>query len=148
MRQRLISDSRAVAGERTVGSHRQRHFRRQAAAFQPDGEEARITRRAVAGRRKQHLLAVRRPADSAVGSGMISQTPGHAARRRHGIDIYVAVVFACESDHRTIRRKDRIGFDADACGQAFGIAAFAWHDPQVARINEDDVRAIHRRLLK
>ena len=103
---------------------------------------------AVAIRREQDPLAVRRPRQHGVRRGMPCEPLRHATRRGHRIDVGVAVVLAGEGDGRSVRRVDRVGLDARAAGEPLRGAAVARHRPEIAGIHERDVRAAQRRLLE
>ena len=103
---------------------------------------------AVAIGRKQDLLAVRRPAERGVRRRVPRQPLRHAAGGRDGVDVDVAVVFAGERDRGAIRREDRIGLRPGAARQPLCVSALARHGPQIAGIDERDLRAAQRRLLQ
>src|SRR5271170_1604988 len=79
---------------------------------------------------------------------MRSQALRNAARRRNHVNIFVAIIFAGEGDHRTIGRKHWIDFNADVARQPSRFAALALDHPQVAAITERDVRLADRRLTQ
>jgi len=101
----------------------------------------------VARRAEENLLAVGRPAHHAIGRRVPRQALGHAAGRRHGEDIDIAVVLAREGEHGAIGREERLGLEAGAGGQPRRGASLAAHAPQISGVREDDVGAVHRGLL-
>ncbi len=88
---------------------------------------------------EQDVLSVRRPADSDVRAGMISQPAGLATRRRHDVHVNIAVVISAESHHRAIRRKDRSAFQVAPGYQAICFTSLAADDPYIASIDESDL---------
>src|SRR5215467_5187239 len=126
---------------RRVGSlfcHGQRDFFGQA-AIDTDREEAVETGPAIPGRTKQNALAIPGPADDLVSSGMSGKPLRNSACYRDKIDIFIAVIFPGEGDHRTVGRKVGIGFDPDVTGQVPGFAPTAIDNPEVAAIAERDL---------
>src|SRR5271170_3420555 len=79
---------------------------------------------------------------------MRSQALRNAARRWNHVNIFVAIIFAGEGDHRTIGRKHWIDFNADVARQPSRFAALALDHPQVSAITERDVRLADRRLTE
>src|SRR5215472_14782092 len=70
---------------------------------------------------------------------MIGESPRHTARRGNDIDVDVSVVFTLKGNPVPVRRKDRIGFVADAIGEAVGLAAVARYAPKIACVREDNL---------
>src|SRR5215813_7930620 len=79
---------------------------------------------------------------------MIGQTLRHPPQRGHDVNIHVAIVLTSEGNHRPIGGKDGVSLRANACREAFGISTGAAYDPQIARVDEDKVRAINCWLLE
>ena len=72
---------------------------------------------------------------------MVSGPARDAARRWDDVHVNVAVVLARESDLRAVGREVRACLDAYARGQAARLAALARDDPEVAGVDEGDLRA-------
>ncbi len=85
--------------------------------------------KAVAPGVKQNVLAVGSPSGNVFLGGMIGEATRHSASGGNDVDIAIAVVLAGKSDHRAIGREIRESLDANAGGEAMGIAALAADDP-------------------
>ncbi len=79
---------------------------------------------------------------------MPGQPSRNTARRWHYINIGIAIVLPCESDHRSVRRKVWVGFDACAGCQPLRLSTFAPDDPQVTGEYEGDGGLTDSRALK
>ncbi len=63
-----------------------------------------------------------------------------AAQRRHGVDVGVAVVVGAEGDRRAVRREAWERLLAAGGAEALGCSAGLRHHPDVAGVDEGDVR--------
>ena len=86
--------------------------------------------------------------DGIVGAWVVGNPLRDAARGRHSVYIDIAVVLAGEGDGFTIRREDRVVLDTRAGREPRGVTALAADGPQIARVREDDLRAVHGRVMK
>jgi hypothetical protein len=122
---------------------RERQFGRHAALDGNGIELVLEVHEAVTPRAEQNLLAVGSPARDIFFGGMIGESPRHATSGGDHVDISIAIVFAGEGDHRTVRGKVREGLDADSRSEPMRIAAIAADDPEVIGVVEDDSRLAH-----
>ena len=79
---------------------------------------------------------------------MIRDALRNSAGHRHGEDVGVAVVLARERERIAVGRERDERLDALPAGEPVGDAAVAADGPEVARVGEDDLRLVHRRLLQ
>ena len=82
--------------------------------------------------------AVGGPAEGLILCRMPRQPRGLAARRRHDVDVVVALVLRGERDEPSVWREAREPLFALVCGEPHGDAACERHLPQVAFGREDD----------
>ena len=119
------------------------------AALGRHGVEARVARGEAGARRaEQNRAPVRRPAHHYVGAGMIRQLARHATLRRNYVDIRIAGVVSRKGHPAAVRRKLRIGFNSNARGEAFRLAAPAVHRPEIPRKTKNDLRLADRRTAQ
>ena len=94
---------------------------------------------ALHGRGVEQLVAVRVPAEHAVGLRMAGGAGGHAAGGRDRVEVGVAVVVAAEGDRLPVRREAGEGFLALGRAEAVGGAARLGDDPHVVAVDERDL---------
>ena len=94
----------------------------------------------------EDALAIRIPLQHPVRRPVMRQPLGQAAPRRHDVDVLVPIVIACEGQQRSVRREARERFLAFRRTQPHRHPARLLHDPDVAGINEGDLRGRHCRL--
>ena len=130
---------------RALHAHRERQFRRKTAVgwHREEPLEARV---GFARGAEEDAFAVGRPRERNVAVGMRGQPSRLAARRRHDVNILVAVEFPGECHQRAVRRKHRAARRARiAHDQPPRVAAFATNAPQAAAVGEDNLSFTERR---
>src|SRR4029453_10519431 len=95
---------------------------------------------AGAGGDERDVPSVGRPSRHAVCAWVIRQPLRHTSRRRHDVDVLVAVVLPAERDLRSVRRKERVRLLANPARQAAGIATVTGDQPEVPGEAEYDLR--------
>src|SRR5690606_32632479 len=90
--------------------------------------------------RDEERATVRVPVDEPVRRGVVGDPARRAAGCRDHVDVDVAVVVAAERDFAAVRREAREGLLTCGRGQAVRHAALLRHDPDVAAVDESDVR--------
>jgi len=103
---------------------------------------------ARSGGSEQQLPSVRVPFQHAVQAAVVGQPPGQPAGDRHDVNIRVAVVVAAEGDLAAVGGESREGFLTPGGTQPLGLAAGLGHDPNVPRVNENDVGGGHVRVAE
>ncbi len=91
-------------------------------------------------------LAVGIPSQHPVRRPVMGEPPGQAARRRHHVNVLIAVVIAGEGQQRAVRREARERLFALGRADPHRHAAALFRQPDVARIDEGDLGRRHRRL--
>jgi hypothetical protein len=71
------------------------------------------------------------------------QAPGFTAGRRHHEHVDVPAVLTGEGDPAAVRREGRAGLAALAAGEPHRVAAVTPDQPEIIRVNEDDVIRAH-----
>ncbi len=94
-------------------------------------------------RRVQDRLAVRVPVQHPVGHRVMGEAPRHPAVGGHDVDVLVAVVVAGEGDQRAVRREARERLLALRGREPRGDPAPLRGDPDVAGVDERDLRRGH-----
>src|SRR6266849_5443639 len=80
---------------------------------------------AVARGSKQHLLAIRGPADGLIIPRVIRQASRHTALRRYDVDVHIAVILARKGDQRAIGGEMRVSLAPGMAGQSPRVPALA-----------------------
>ena len=143
-----VGERFAIERDRAEFAVGQRQFLRQPAVR---GDFVKLIKPVLLARARggeENRLAVRVPAEHAIGRSMVGDPPGQPAARRHGINIRVAVVISAEGDHGAVRRKAWKGFLAARRAEALRVAAFPGRDPDVARIDEGNPGRGHVGITK
>ena len=125
-----IGDLGAVRGK--SGQARARNLERlRGAALWGDEKEFGVAarRRAEAVGAEENVFAVGGPAKDDVVSGVKREALGFAAFGGDDVDVWIAVIFAGESDPLTVGREFRVELVADMGSQPPCPAAFARGDP-------------------
>ncbi len=130
-----------------------RQLLRQSARHRHGKQSAEPIVECVLPREEDDFLAVRRPRDDLVVEphalrhrldvGEKRQLARLAARRRHHIHVGISVVLPREGDPLSIRREFCKQLEPGTCRQALRRAAGRRHQPQIARIAEDDLVSVH-----
>ena len=84
--------------------------------------------------------AVWRPVEDPVAARMVCDSRWCAAQGRDDVDVVVAVVVAAEGDVRAVGREPREGLFPGRRAQLAGRAALLGHHPDVAGVDEGDLR--------
>ncbi len=143
LRLRQVGELRAVGGvggELAVG-HRQLLGRSALGGHQVELVVALAA--ALARGREQDARAIRVPVEHAVGHRMPGQARRLAALHRHRVDVGVAVVVGGVGERLAVRREARERLLAAGRAEAHGDAALLRRQPDVAGVDEGDLRRRH-----
>ena len=148
LRHRHVDELRCRPARRRRTRRRDRQLLGQPAVEADEVELAVALAAALASRGEQHPRAVRVPADDAIGHRMMRQAHGSPPLLGDDVDVDVAVVGGAVGDLRPVGRKARERLLAWRRGQAKRRSPFLADQPDVAGIDERDLRLRDRGIAE